>query len=83
MNEEPNGSMTDNDYSFIHKDIFDIIQYTHQNNNIPLKIISNKPTSKYSQYKATYSSVENICKKSRIFINTSPCQSLQIQRQKK
>ena len=43
IHDEPNGSMSDHDFFCINKDLFDIIQSTHQEKNISLKIISNEP----------------------------------------
>ena len=78
--EETGGLLTDHEFFYIHDDIFDIIQYTHQEKNIILKSVSNVPISKHSQYEATDYSFENILKNNRSFGIILPQNTLQMSR---
>ena len=48
--EEPDVYLSDHEYFSIHDDLFDIIQSTHQYNNISLSIILNENNENDSQY---------------------------------
>ena len=74
--------MYDHEYFFINDDLFDIIQSTHQYNNISLNIISNECNKNYSQCDAMDISDDKICKKKRIFGNNIPPNNIQRRKHK-
>ena len=58
--EEPDDSLSDHEYFFIHDDLFDRIQSTHQDRNILWRFISNEPNEDESQSEATEIHNDNI-----------------------
>ena len=71
MPEKPDGTFSDSEYFFIHEDLFDIIQSTHQDRNIMWKFISNEPNENESQSEATDIHDDKIQNKKRITTKTS------------
>ena len=53
ITEKTDGSLLDHKYFCIHDDLFDIIQSTHQDNNIMLKFISNEQSENEPQCEVT------------------------------
>ena len=74
--------MSDRDYFCIRDDLFYIMQSTHRENNISLNIISNKPNENYCQCAVTVICDDKICKKTIIFGNNTPRNTLHRKRQK-
>ena len=74
--------MLDHEYFFIHDDIFDRIQSTHQDNNITLNFIYNEPNENESQREVTDIFDDMIQNKNRTINNTSTKNNLQRKRQK-
>ena len=67
---------------FIRDDIFDRIQWTHQDKNISLKHLSNWSNENDAQCDAKKICDDKICKKKKTFINNTPKHNLYIKMQK-
>ena len=74
--------MSDNEYFFIHDDLFDLIQLTRPDINILWRFISNEPNKGESQSEATEIHNENIQNKKRTANKYSNKHTYQSKRQK-
>ena len=80
--EKPGITLLYNEFFWIHDDIFDRSQSTHQDNNIMLKFISNEPNENESQCEVTKIFDDKIHKKKSNINNKWTKHTLQRKRQK-
>ena len=74
--------MSGHEYFFIHDDLFDIIQSTHQDRNIIWGFISTEPNENKSQCEATEIHDDKIENKKRSITKKSTKHTLQLKGQK-
>ena len=69
--------MSDHEYFCIHKDLFYIIQSTHQEDNMSFKMIQNEPNENNSQCYATDICDKKIFKTKSNSVNNTPRNTIQ------